>query len=387
MRILLVHNRYQQAGGEDSCVRQEAQLLRQHGHEVMVFTYSNVLLKRLPLALTLVYTVVNFWVLRRLRRRLRHRPVAVAHVHNWAYYISPAIITALKAAGVPVVYSVHNYRLVCVGAELYRGGKLCHLCVGKRLPFWGVWHGCFQGSRIKSAWLQGIVSYHHWRGTFKQVDQFIVLSAFSQNLLSKALKIPRSRFLIKAHSVPDPGVGVVEDREDFFLYVGRLARNKGACLLAEVAAQSTHPLVMVGAGPEAEVFPTSLTHVRLIGEQSAAQVVGWMQRCRAILVPSLLYEGLPFVLVEAMACGTPVLVSDNANLKQFVQHEVNGLHVPMGNPTAWVAAMDRLQEADLWGRLCTGARQAYMERYTEAENYQKLHAVYEAVIAANRLHT
>ena len=390
MRVLLIHNYYLDPGGEDSCFKREKAMLEQHGHEVQTLIFDNADLRHLVWWRQIFYMFANPKAVRAVRACLKAHQVDVVHVHNWAYYASPAILRAVYVAGVPLVVRVPNYRMLCVGAELIRDGSICHLCVGKKLPLAGVRYGCFQGSVVKSALLQAVMSYHHLRGTFKLVTRFVVLSDFAKQLFARSLAVPLDRFVIKkhgiqAHTSPTITQKTITQRAPYFLYVGRISENKGSKVLAGIAQEAIAQLVVLGEGPDQDQLQKLTSDkLQLLGKQPQAVVHQHMQSCRAVLIPSLWYEGLPNVLVEAFAYGTPVLVSDNANLRQFVTHEQNGLHVPMGDVPSWVAAIKRINQAPaLHQRLCAGAEQTYNQHYTPQKDYQTLMQIYKEAITTH----
>ena len=387
MRVLLIYNRYLKRGGEDVCLETETALLRAAGHSVELLIFDNADLKRMRSWQQLVTLFHNRRAVAAVRAAMASFAPEVVHVHNFAYYASPAILSAVHKRGCPLVMTLHNYRLVCVGAQLLRGGRLCKRCVQQRWPLWGAYYGCFQGSRLRSLLLQLSISYHKWRGTFDQIDRFIVPKAFSRDIfVNSSLQLPANRFKVKVHSTAPQQYVAPSARGERFLYVGRLSYEKGTAFLLRLFEGSAYEVDIIGAGPLVAAVRAAARGKRMCyhGEQSAAFVQRHMGSCKALLLPSTCYETGPYTVLEAYAQGTPVISSDNAALRQVVLHEESGLLCPAEDLASWQAALQRIQDNKLHNRLCQGARRQYEERFTHERNTRALLGVYQEVIAARQ---
>ena len=375
-------------GGEDTAFESDVRLLRARGHEVHTLVYENKALRQKSIFWRLSHTFGNRQIAVDLQKSMQHFAPDLLHVHNWAYYVTPSVFSAAHRLKLPIVARMGgNYRLLCINAKLRRNNRLCTLCVGKKVPLYGVIHRCFQHSWTKSSLLQAIMSYHHLKGTFSAIDRFLVFSAFTRQLFSASLRIPQEKFFVLRHGRADPldFLPSLQQRKGFFLYVGRMSAEKGLDLLMEIAQRHPFPILFIGEGPKeekvrafCEKYPKQAT---LLPQQPKKTVLQWMRQATALLVPSQWYEGLPNVIVEAFSCATPVLVSKNENLQQFVSPK-EGFCLPPTQPMAWVAAIRKLQEdKKLWKSLSIAARKRYEAHHTLKEYYAALMEVYAQAIS------
>src|SRR5215212_4268687 len=250
MKILLAHNEYQQPGGEDQIFRSEAALLEAHGHQVLRYAAHNDRVAGMnPVALA-GSTVWNRASYRELQSMIRRERPQVAHFHNTLPLISPAGYYAAKAEGVPVVQTLHNYRLLCPNALFFRDGHVCEDCQGKLVPWPGVLHACYRESRPASAAMAAMLTTHRALQTWtEQVDVYIATTEFAREKFVQG-GLPAEQLVVKPnflHPAPSPG----QVRGDFALFVGRLSPEKGVGTLLETWKRSRVrvPLKIVGDGP------------------------------------------------------------------------------------------------------------------------------------------
>ena len=248
--VLVVHNRYQERGGEDSVFEAEAALLEAHGHHVERLVFDNrELSSPLSLRRSLQLGVETVWS-RSARRRLRDALATfgpdVAYFHNTFPQISPAAYAVGREAGAAVVQTLHNYRLICPAALLYREGRVCEDCVGQPVPIAALRHACYRGSRSQTGAAVAMLMAHRLRGTWRRdVDRYIAPSAFLKHKLVEG-GLPAERIVVKPNFVaPDPGSK--PGQGDYALFVGRLTETKGiACLLNAYALDKSLPPLQIG---------------------------------------------------------------------------------------------------------------------------------------------
>uniref|UniRef100_UPI002605A42B glycosyltransferase n=1 Tax=uncultured Thermanaerothrix sp. TaxID=1195149 RepID=UPI002605A42B len=224
MKITLVHTHYQQPGGEDAVFEAEKALLERMGHEVIALTLHNRDLEHMPRSRQAAMTVWNRAAYRELRTLSWERRPQVVHIHNTFPLASPAVIPAAKAERIPVVMTLHNYRLLCANAVFFRQGRVCEECLG-RLPWRGLVYGCYGASRTASAVVATMLAVHRAWGTWGLVDRYVVLTEFARQKFIRA-GFPAEKLVVKPNFVdPDPGMGVSQGR--YALFVGRLSPEKG----------------------------------------------------------------------------------------------------------------------------------------------------------------
>jgi glycosyltransferase involved in cell wall biosynthesis len=387
--ILVIHNRYRQKGGEDVMFEAECALLEQHGHRVERLVSDNASIRdpatlrdHVSLGLT---TVWSRDAARLVRRAVRRAKPSVVHVHNTFPLLSPSVYAACADGGVPVVQTLHNFRLVCPKATLFRDGAPCHNCVGRRLAWPGVLHGCYQDSRPRSAVVAAMLAVNGAAGSWGRVSAFIALSDFAREIFIDG-GLPPDRLFVKPNFVePDPG-GHLDDREGF-LFAGRLSEEKGIATL--LAAWRDLPasvrLRVIGDGAlrgEVRRAAEQLPNLEYRGEAARSEVIAAMRSARAVIVPSLWYEGSPVTVIEAFGCGTPVIASDIGTLAEMATAHETAILVRPNDPNALATAVRRLDEDPiLAARLGDQARQEYLSRHRGSQSYETLMQVYRSASA------
>lgn len=378
MRILIAHNSYQQRGGEDSVVAAEVELLRSHGHSVDLYQRDNDDIEEISSLRLLSDTFWSRRTVAELRSILvRERP-DIVHVHNTFPLVSPSIYWVAEAARVPVVQTLHNFRLLCPQAMFLRHERICEDCLG-RTPWRGVTRACYRGSTVKSAILAGMVTTHRALGTWSsKVTRFIALNSFCREKFV-AGGLPAGKVVVKPNFVdfaPHPA----SERSDF-LFVGRLSAEKGIRTLVDAAASVPVARILVaGDGPEAALLAPS-DNIQRLGMLSPEVVREQMLRAKALVLPSIWYENFPRTMVEAFACGLPVIASRIGALEELVEDGVTGLLFQPGSADDLAAKLRWAEahpaEIEQMGK---AARAHYEANFTAELNYRQLVAIYEQVL-------
>jgi glycosyltransferase involved in cell wall biosynthesis len=382
VKILILHNFYQQKGGEDEIFDTEASLLASHGHEVIRHTVHNDAVKEMGQLQVAAATVWNTQSYRELRELARREKPDVAHFHNTFPLISPAGYHAMKDEGVPVIQTLHNYRLLCPSAIFFRDGRVCEDCLHKSIPWPGVVHKCYRGSLPASATVATMLTTHNALGTWhKKVDLFIAYSQFARQKFIEA-GYPQSKLVFKTNCLhPSPAVG--QGRGDYGLFVGRLTVEKGVRTLLEAWEKlaGAVPLKIIGDGPLAdEVVRRSSKNagVEFLGRRPLSEVYDLMGDARFLVMPSQWYETFGRVIIEAFAKGTPVIASKIGAVGELVAHQHTGLHFAAGNAhdlaaqVLWLKGHPEDQQ-----RMRLTVRQEFENKYTADANYQTLISIYQ----------
>jgi glycosyltransferase involved in cell wall biosynthesis len=386
MNILVAHNFYKLAGGEDQCVAAEVAMLRAHGHRVTQYSLSNDAtndMGRLALAGRTIWSRPAFVEMRRL---IRERRPQVVHFHNTLPLISPAAYYAARAEGVAVVQTLHNFRLVCVNALLFRDGKPCEDCLGKAVPWRGVAHNCYRESRAASAAVAAMIAAHRLLGTWRNaVDAYIALSEFSRRKFIEG-GLPAHKIAVKpnfAYPEPSPGPG----DGGYAVYVGRLSAEKGieTLLNAWRSLGKVVPLKIAGDGPlanavqEAAAQNAAIQWMRSISNADVYDLIG---AAAFLVLPSQCYEGaLPRVVIEAFAKGTPVIVPRMGAMAEIVDDHQNGICFIPGNPEDLATKVRCLfSDPSALKRMRRGARETFDQNFTAEANHGVLMATYERAV-------
>lgn len=382
----MVHNHYRQRGGEDESTEMEVRLLRARGHEVLEYTEDNRRIDQMNSLDLACRTVWSREAYREIRGLIRARRPSVIHVQNFFPLISPAAYYAARREGVAVVQSLRNYRLMCANGLLFREGRVCEKCVGLHVPWPGVRYRCYRGSRTASTVVAGMLTTHNLLRTWSRlVDVYVALSPFVRLKLIEG-RLPAERIVVKPNFVdPDPGVGAGDG--GYALFVGRLSPEKGIEMLVTAWERTAGllPLKVVGDGPMAEFIAAAcvrLPGLEWLGSQSIAETYRLLARAAYLVVPSTWYEPFGRVVVEAFACGTPVLAARIGALTDLVEHGRTGLHFNPGEPddlaskARWAAS-----HPDALGQMRLAARQDFEAKYTGDRNYHQLLAIYQTASA------
>jgi glycosyltransferase involved in cell wall biosynthesis len=380
MRILVLHSRYASgaSSGENRVVEDEVELLRSAGHDVRLWAPmpdDATTGSRIGLAMSAVWSRPAVSEVRRLAGVFRPD---VIHVHNLFPMLSPAV---LRSARAPVVVTLHNYRLLCLPAVFLRDGRACEDCLGK-FPWRGVVHRCYRGSAGGSAALAASLGVHRRMGTFAHVAMFLAVSEFVRRKHVEAGFDP-ARIRVK------PNFGAAQPRREGpgedFLFLGRLSEEKGLDRLVSVWGDVPARLIVVGDGPErARLEAMAPDTVEFRGSVPPDEVPAHLARARALVLPSICYEGAPRTVVEAYAAGVPVVANRYGALPSVVANGVTGLLVEPGDADGWTAALRSMMDDATSQELGEGAHAAWRTGYSPEQGIADLEAAYEAVTADPR---
>lgn len=382
MRVLIAHNHYQHRGGEDAVVEAERSLLEGQGCQVETLTRHNDHISGMSPVAAAMNTLWSFSSAKGVIEIIKKFSPDVIHVHNTFPLLSPSIFWAAQSSGVPIVLTLHNFRLLCPQAMFLRNGRICEDCVGAE-PWRGVRHGCYRGSRPHTAVLAGMLSLHRAMGTWQQkVTRYVALNRFCREKFIEG-GLPAERIAIKPNFIDAPKPE--GHRRTGGLFVGRLSSEKGITTLLDALTRLNSPLIeFVGKGPEQDKV-IDHPQARYLGGKNQEEVIGKMQKASYLVVPSIWYENFPRTIVEAFACGLPVIASALGGMPEIVTDCVTGLLFEPNNP-------DDLAEKIKWAEdhpdrmleMGQRARREYEMKYTPQINYAQLMAIYEEAIAEKK---
>ncbi len=394
MKILIAHNSYQQPGGEDIVASAEAELLREHGHQVVWYRRHNDELRKnrglrkLSAAINTVWATDSY---REIRKLIEGERPDVAHFHNTFPLISPAAYFACANADVPVVQTLHNYRLLCPGATFFRNGKVCEECLGSRFALAGVLHRCYQGSASASGAIAAMLATHRLLGSWQsKVSCYIALSEFARNKFIQG-GLPSESIRVKPNFVcPDPRPK--NNGGSYALFAGRLSEEKGQGVLLEAWRQLSTPvpLLIAGEGTMRDDVASMVERfgngtVKLLGQLVRNDIIALMKMSRFLVFPSVCYEGFPVSFAEAFACALPVIASRLGTMAEIISDGRTGLQFNPGDPEDLASRVDwawnHPQEMESMGQ---AGRFEYEAKYTPQRNYETLMSIYDSVIQPQR---
>ena len=380
-KVLIVHNYYQIPGGEDTVVANEKKMLEEHGHKVILYSRHNSELnsiskiKKLMLPIS---TVFNLKTYRDIKKLIQTENIEIVHVHNTLNMISPSVYYAAFSCKVPVVQTVHNFRMLCPGATFFRDGKVCEECITQGL-FCAVKHKCYRGSRIQT--LACVIStwIHRMLGTYKKLN-YICLTVFNREKLLCLKQIDEKRVFVKPNFVqPEESIVPYQKRKDQMIYVGRLEEIKGVEVLLKawkLLGDDAPELLVCGKGPlEAwcrdYIEKNQLSKIKMLGFVPNDQVRKKIGESKALILPTQVYEGFPMTIAEAYACGTPVIGSDLGNTGSLIEEGKSGWKFQHTSEKA-------LADAVLSAKNCAfGIDSSYIDKYSKEANYRQLREIYE----------
>ncbi len=390
MHILLIHNYYQKPGGEDTVFAAEKALLSQSGHRISEFTDHNIRIEGMSAPTVAVKTIWSKKSLLQLSRIIAEDPPDLAHFHNTFPLISPSAYYACHKMQIPVVQTLHNYRLHCPVATLYRDGHPCEDCIGKKIPWPSLVHRCYHDSFLQTATVSVMISLHRALRTWSnKVTAYIALTNFAKKLFVSG-GIPEQKIYVKPNFVfPDQKTSSSSGR--YFLFVGRITKQKGVhTLLKAWEGLSEIPLQIIGQGPELEelIRKTKFPYrgsIKVLGQRTHEEVLSMVRNAYCLIFPSESYEGFPITILEAFSSGTPVIASNIGGIPEIVRNYENGL---LFDP----CDSDQLRYKVNWAfshqnqirQMGQKARRTYEQKYTPEKNYEDLIEIYHYAIRSVR---
>ena len=385
---MLVHNYYLEAGGEDTVFKAESELLKKKRLTIITYTDHNKRLKNAKFFKIATNAIWSRETYLKIRDLIRGKKPEVVHFHNTFLCISPAAYYACKRAGVPVVQTLHNYRLICPGALLFRKGRVCEKCVGKFIPWSGMVHGCWRNSRGGTALVATMLMVHRLLKTWTEnVDVYIALTEFARRKFIEG-GLPAEKIVVKPNFVePDPGPKDFR-AGDYALFVGRLSPEKGLFTLLEAWRRvKSIPLKIVGDGPLRESLEdfagqNGLSEkVEFLGRRSREEVIHFMHGARFLVFPAEVYENFPMSIAEAFATGLPVIASRLGAMAELVDEGRAGLLFEPGNPEDLAAKVEwAWSHPEAMAEMGREARREYEAKYTAERNYEMLMEIYRKAI-------
>lgn len=380
--LLFIHNKYLKTGGEDSVVFNEISLLRKQGYTVWLKEFGNENfqsgnpVKTFLAGCNFFFNLSAFFSVYRL---IKKHKIQVLHVHNFFYTASPAVFWAGKLAGAKTVLTLHNYRLFCLNALFFRAGGTCMECVTSRTFKPGIRHACFKTSSPLSAILAASLQVHRKTGTWaNKVDRFIVLNPFAKELL-QGIGVNEGKITVKSNFIADTPYADYQNRNNTYLYAGRIEEEKGIRHVIEAFKHSGRKLIIAGDGNMVPYVKENISGtIRYIGQQTPDQVAVLFRQCRGFIFSSLLTEGMPMTLIEAFASGALPIAAASVTTERMIADGTDGFLYEAGNPVSLNTAIGRLEILDLTSlqTRSLNARKKYETLYHQSIHLATIREIY-----------
>lgn len=396
-RILQIHNFYQIPGGEDVVVRNEKQLLEEHGHQVFSYYRSNKELneggkvRKLLIPFTAVFSIQTY---REVRKIIREEHIDIVHVHNTLMMVSPSVFYAAFSSGVPVVQTLHNFRMLCPAGSFFRDNVICEECVEHGMGC-AVKHKCYRNSKLQTMVSTAILKIHRFLGTYYKVN-FICLTEFNRNKLLSSLNpekkiVDPHRVYIKPNFTFAEGIIPVERQpeEEYFLFAGRVEALKGIDIAIRAFEKlPDENLYIAGSGPMLEemedyVEEHHMNNVKFLGYLQKEEMTEKFYHAKAVIMTSQCYEAFAMTIAEAYSYGVPVIAGRVGNMEGMVKEGVTGVKFTYNSAEDLAKKVEEFNQMDL-AALKESAREFYEKRLRPEDNYRKLMQIYESISKADK---
>lgn len=380
MKVLQIHNKYLNYGGEDTVVENEYLLLKNNAVDVEQLFFENSKINLLQLAHNKdSYNITN--------AKIKEFQPDIIHVHNIFYKASSSVLVAAKNNNIPVVITFHNYRAFCANGLFLRDSKVCLKCKDLIFPTHGIYNKCFQDSYSKSAILSLIIGLNKKKNIWNEyVDKIIVLTPFIKGVfLNSNMGFSENKIVVKPNSTDDfIENSPIQNTDKDYLFVGRLSKEKGIDVLVEAFNKLPNIKIhVVGDGDlRQDLERIANDNIIFHGIKPREFIKNQLAKSRALIFPSIWYEGLPNTIIEAFSSGTPVIASDISNINQIIDNTNNGILFETGNPTELKKTVQKFSafQIEEISKYKKKARQTYQELYSHKINFKNLMSIYSELI-------
>lgn len=332
MKILIIHTKYQQPGGEDTVVQQEYELLNDKNQVEILFYNNN---SGIVGGIKFLFSIWNISAAKKLKKKIIEFKPDVINVHNWHYGCGPIVFRIANKMKIPVIHTLHNYRLLCPSAILLHNNKIYLNSLDQNFPWTAIFNKVYRNSLLQTFWLATIIWFHKKIGTWKQINKYICLTSFAVELFQQSkIGLDRNKFTVKPNFTKKTNTSIQTKRENHFLFVGRLSEEKGIDTLLEAFKKTNYQLRIVGEGPmknQVLEAQNEYQNINYLGSISKEKVIEELQKTQALIFTSICYEGMPMTIIESFECKTPIITSRIGAMKSMIQENKNGLYFDPGN--------------------------------------------------------
>lgn len=386
MRVLIIHNKYIQKGGEDTTVINENELLKEYSSQTKILYFDNKSAKS-GLFLKFLLYPLNFLSYFKVKNVIREFKPDLVHVHNFFYTASPLIFWAIKSFNLPLIVTIQNFRLLCPSTILFHNGELYLDTINKNFSWKACFDKVYHNSFFLTFWLQFSNYLHTKLKTWSLPDKYIFASNFSLNVFENSkFGSYKNKFALKYNFMFANDSNNTGNREDYFLFVGRLTEEKGINVLTESLAKYNYKLVIIGDGPLREIITDlaqKFDNVSYVGFKKKDEILEYMSKAKALIFPSVWYEGMPLTILESFSKGTPVIASNLGAMSEMILDGINGKHFTVGdsddliNQIKYINGLNSTEQAEL----SKTTIHDYSARFSSSTAYQSLMTIYESALS------
>ncbi|MFD2553257.1 glycosyltransferase family 4 protein [Sphingobacterium tabacisoli] len=384
MRILIIHNFYQHKGGEDVVFAQETAVLRDKGHQVETLSFQNK--KGIKGLFQFLLYPWNSFAAHKVLKKVNDFQPDVVHVHNTHYAIGPLVFRSLCKRKIPVVLTLHNFRLLDPSANLFHNNEVFTDTIDKEFPWKSIKNKVLDNSLLKTFWTAFTIYIHKKLGTWKDIDRILSFSEFGKQLLLRStLQLSPQNIVIKPNFALESSESKHIEKKDYFVYIGRLSEEKGIESLLKAFSECEHIIHIFGDGPLVEkVKQASQLHPNIIygGFQQKETLDYYLSSSQALIVPSIWFEGMPMTVLEAFACGTPVMASKIGILEEMIQNGKNGFLFEPNDEKSIIDTIHNWQALSIDDKnvISENCKKDFSDTYSSQKNVLLLETIYKEAI-------
>lgn len=386
MKILVIHNKYGKFSGEEAYVESQINVLRAYGHQVSTYFRSSEEIDKMTLGKVKAFTTAlyNRKSIKQLTDLIRMEAPDVVHIHNLYPLISPAILPVIKKMGIPMVMTIHNYRLLCPNGLFYTKGAICEKCTGMAKEFHCITNNC-EGSIFKST---GYALRNFWARKKKyyldHVDAFLCLTQFQKNkMIINGYPVYKCKVLPSFYSKEIKDIEYNIQNRKYVAFVGRISPEKGIPLLLQVARNLPEIAFQIAGNARPDYLdqlniPKNVIFKGMLNEENLTTLYS---NARFLVMTSSCYEGFPMVLLEAMGHKLPVIAPNLAGNPEILEENVNGLLFQPGSERSLKAVIKKLwNDQELSKKLSKKSVEKIQNKFGTKLYVNKLEKVYDQLL-------
>lgn len=380
-KILMVHNYYQIGGGEHAVFKNEVELLRKNGHEVIEYTRRNDELKEsfLKLLISPFTTIWSFKTYFEVKKIIKNEKIDIVHCHNTFPLISPSVYYAAIHANIPVVQTIHNFRFLCPNGSFFCKGKVCEKCNEKWNFNDAIKNKCYRNSKIQTIILVAMLKFHRLLGTYKKIS-YIFLTDFNRSKFSKLINIDSDQVFIKPNFINQQTISYVVNDNKTFIYFGRLDKGKGIIELVTLwkDIDTSYQLHIFGSGEcedEVKKLTKNETNIKLFGFRPQQEIFEDLVNGGILITPYIWYEGFPMNISECLSLGVPIISSNVGNACDLVLKSKSGVCFDVHDVHSLKKAMNKVLENKMV--FSNNAKAYFYNNLTDSSNYKRIIEIYD----------